>query len=91
MVGKKFPVGGLLLLIQILFFLISFIDMCVCVCVYERERERGTALLFYLFMHSSIDSCPDWGSNLQPWLCANKLSYFSMLPFLSTSRMPKSL
>ena len=34
-----------------------------------RKRERKIDLLFYLFMHSLVDSCmgSDWGSNPQPW------------------------
>ena len=33
-----------------------------------RERERNISLLFYLFMHSWVDSCmcPDQALNLQP-------------------------
>ena len=35
----------------------------------KRKGKRNIDLLFHLFMHSSVDSCtcPEWGSNLQPW------------------------
>ena len=37
-------------------------------CVDSREKE-GDIDLFYLPMHSLVESCmcPDWGSNPQPW------------------------
>ena len=48
-------------------------------------RERATEkhqFVFHLFMHSLADpcTCPDWGSNPQPWCCrdnAYQLSYLA--------------
>ena len=51
--------------------------ICVCVCEKERERERegNIDLLFYLFMHSLVDSCmcPDLGWKPQLWCTGTML------------------